>query len=335
MTDPRKFHLQITGGTSYDPATHQLLPVNTSTPLELHSDHLDGQVDVRINNFRGLPSGSPPTCDYFSKPPHQSDLYSISFNFKLKESIPGNELLFGNDFEHPIKDNLPPGFSTALRIVKWAIDPGLDGDVYADKPYLYGPLASSINQLWIGDKPEEASPKNPHPYEQGEAVKEGGSEAGLKIREEKSVPSDGAARMKHFLNEAHRKDWHFEAGREYRCDFFNPYLDFNDLALKLPGNFKLHLMSFWDGQPLRYTLKHKTADGSKDKVLFVIVFTLVPEERAKEQEKKLEREKKTSTVGKVGGIGLGGQQRDMSVLAGGASAAGASGQGPADDGGVD
>ena len=34
------------------------------------------------------------------------------------------------------------------------IDPGLDGDVYADEPYLYGPAASSINTIHIGPKQE-------------------------------------------------------------------------------------------------------------------------------------------------------------------------------------
>lgn len=36
--------------------------------------------------------------------------------------------------------------------MKWAIDPGLEGDVYADKPFLYGNAGSSINILRIGEK---------------------------------------------------------------------------------------------------------------------------------------------------------------------------------------
>lgn len=333
MADAKKFHLQVTGGTSYDATKHQLIPVNSGHPLRLESERIDAHVDVKINNFRGLPTGSPSTCDYFSKPPYQSDLYSISFDFKLKQDIPGNELLFGNDFEHPIRDSLPPGFSSALRIVKWAIDPGLDGDVYSDHPYLYGPLASSINQLWVGDKSENKA--DPNTEDDRALVEEGGSADGIKLREQKKVPSQGAARMKHFLNESHRKDWTFEAGREYRCDFFNPYLDFNDLALKLPGNFKLHLMSFWDGQPLRYTLKHKTTDGSKDEVLFVIVIALLPEDKVEEQEKKLQQEKKTFAIGNAGGLGLGGGQRDQSGIAGGAGPGSGGERTTADDGGVD
>ena len=38
--------------------------------------------------------------------------------------------------------------------MKWAIDPGLDGDAYADKPYLYGAAGSSLNILRVGEKAE-------------------------------------------------------------------------------------------------------------------------------------------------------------------------------------
>ena len=58
-----------------------------------------------------------------------------------------------------------------------------------------------------------------------------------------------------------------------------------DLALKLPV-ITLYLMRFWDGQPLRYVLKHKNAEI--DEPLIVIVFTLIPEEELAVEEKKLE-----------------------------------------------
>lgn len=48
----------------------------------------------------------------------------------------------------------------------------------------------------------------------------------------------------------------------------------------------LYLMRFWDGQPLRYTLKKKNA--TTDQELFVIVFTLVPEDKLDEYKEKWE-----------------------------------------------
>ncbi len=64
--------------------------------------------------------------------------------------ISAADLQFGNDFDHPIRDRLPPGFGTAMNIVRWWIDPGLEGDAYADMPYLYGPALSSFNAVHVG-----------------------------------------------------------------------------------------------------------------------------------------------------------------------------------------
>jgi hypothetical protein len=104
-------------------------------------------------NCIGYPEGSPNTHAYFSYPLHKSQEYSVSFSFQPKKAISGDSLVFGNDFDNPIRDRLPPGFSTALRIVRWMIDPGLYGNAYTDKPYLYGPALSSLNCLRICGKP--------------------------------------------------------------------------------------------------------------------------------------------------------------------------------------
>jgi len=132
--------------------------------------------------------------------------------------------------------------------VRWTVDPGLQGDVYADEPYLYGPLLSSINVLHVGDK--EGGGKADDNDDEDTPLTEGGSASGLQVREAHHVPVDGPKRMKFFLDEGKRKEWTFDKGRVYGCDFFNPYLDFNELALKLPG-FTLGIMKYWDGQPLR------------------------------------------------------------------------------------
>ncbi|KAI9848767.1 MAG: hypothetical protein M1830_007272, partial [Pleopsidium flavum] len=137
--------LRVTAGPSYDAPTHQFVPVNGPTSIHINNENVAANINVRIQNYRGLPNGSPSTSPYFSNEAHKHDQYSIAFSFLPKKSISGNALVFGNDFDHPIRDRLPPGFNTALKIVKWAIDPGLDGDVYADRPHLYGPALSSLN----------------------------------------------------------------------------------------------------------------------------------------------------------------------------------------------
>lgn len=259
MAEHTKYHLRVSAGPSYDESQHKLVHVNTSSPMTITSSHITSTVSVRIQNYRGLPQDSPSTSPYFTHSPHTSDLYSLAFSFTLKDAdIPGDALLFGNDFAQPIRDRLPPGFSTALRIVRWTVDPGLQGDVYADRPYLYGPLLSSINVLRVGEKNDGAGGAEhdgaaAEPKDEGDAVvplTEGGTGTGLHERETHHVPAEAAKRMKFFLDEHKRKEWMFEKGREYSCDFFNPYLDFNELALKLPG-FTLGIMKYWDGQPLR------------------------------------------------------------------------------------
>ena len=85
-----------------------------------------------------------------------------------------------------------------------------------------------------------------------EIVEEGADdEDGMRIREELEVPDTSAQRMKFFLSEDKRKEFQFEEGRTYKCDFFNGYLDFNDFALRLPFGLSLHVVRHWDGQPLR------------------------------------------------------------------------------------
>jgi len=260
--------LQVTAGSEYDITKHQIVHVNHANPTTIHSEHLSVDLNVRIQSYRGLPLSSPNSSPYFDLPPHDKnkDQYSIAFKFSPKSNINGDDLVFGNDFDHPIRDRLPPGFNTAFKIVKWMVDPGLDGDVYAEKPYLYGPAASSVNTLHIrgnGNVDGELE------HDAGLVFTEGGDEEGMELRKEKGIPDTEAARKKHFLNQENRKEWEWEAGKIYGCDFFNPYLDFNDFALRLPG-FTLPIMKYWDGQGLRYVLKNRKTDT----VLFVVLFTL-------------------------------------------------------------
>ncbi|KAH9219187.1 hypothetical protein DL95DRAFT_359351 [Leptodontidium sp. 2 PMI_412] len=289
--------LQVTTGSEYDVKTHKIVPVNQSTPVIIDTEHITVDLNVRIQSYRGLPHSSPSTSPYFSLPPHDKsqDQYSIAFRFTPKKAINGDDLVFGNDFDHPIRDRLPPGFNTAFRIVKWVVDPGLDGDVYADKPYLYGPAASSVNRLFVGPKTggegvkeEEGGGEGIGYHEAGLVFEEGGDEEGMDVRMEKGVPETEAARKKHFLVEEKRKEWEWEEGRVYGCDFYNPYLDFNDFALRLPG-FTLPIMNYWDGQGLRKTqkrshsLRYTLKNRATDTVLFVVLFTLYLKEDVDEE----------------------------------------------------
>jgi hypothetical protein len=170
------------------------------------------------------------------------------------------DLQFGNDFDHPIRDRLPPGFGTAMNIVKWWIDPGLEGDPYADNPYLYGPALSSFNAVHVGE--------GEHDEEKGGLwFEEGGDEKGIEWRRSVGAPDDARQRMKWALKAGNKERWTWEFGRTYGVDFFNPYIDFNEFALRLPG-FNLPIMRYWDGQGLRYVV-----------FSFLVTLPMIPSER--------------------------------------------------------
>lgn len=226
-----KYILSVTAGPTYEVADQKPIAINTAEPTHISSEHLSASLSIRIQNYRGLPEGSPKTSPYFSKPPHTADLYSLSFTFTPKHDIKGEDLVFGNDFDHPIKDKLPPGFDQAFKIAKWFIDPGLYGDVYADEPYLYSPLLSSMNVLRVGPKDDREQEKveEVRANEELNVFEEGADGDGEEARTKAGMPADAAARKKYFLTESHLKKFTFDAGREYSNDFFNPYLDFNGM----------------------------------------------------------------------------------------------------------
>ncbi|KAK4034318.1 hypothetical protein C8A01DRAFT_18859 [Parachaetomium inaequale] len=286
--------------------------------VHIASDLIDADVCVRVNNYRGLPRGAPEGSVYFEREPHRGngDQYSIAVRFRLKkpggggegvekgdggggggegdggermgsddaqqdddeeeeekpDGVLGTDLQFGNDFDHPIRDRLPPGFGTAMNIVKWWIDPGLEGDPYADVPYLYGPALSSFNAIHVGEGEQDES-------KGGLWFEEGGDEAGMEWRREIGAPDDAKQRMKWALKAGNKEKWTWEYGRSYGVDFFNPYIDFNEFALRLPG-FNLPIMKYWDGQGLRHhrkrshQLRYVLRNRSTGQVYLVVVFTL-------------------------------------------------------------
>ena len=224
--------------------------------------------------------------------------------------------MFGNDFDKPVRDRLPPGFGTAFRIVKWGIDPGLDGDMYADKPYLYGNALSSFNVIRVGSKKDGENDEIRR--RQDEVILEGPSQSSTndddddednatktnnknenndtdeqepsQWRLDRSIPPTASDRKKYLLTPAHQSHWEWEAGRTYSFDFFNPYLDFNNFALKLPG-FSLSLLGYLGGTDfLRYVLRDKNSE--KGECLFVVVFSLLKVEDGEREEKEEEDEAK-------------------------------------------
>ena len=114
---------------------------------------------------------------------------------------------------------------------------------------------------------------------------EGADGDGAEVRENLGIPESSKQRQKWFLDESKRKEFEFEEGRVYRADFFNPYLDFNEFALKLGyGVPPISIVSHWDGQPLRtHSLRYVLKDKSTNTELFVINLQLIPTPEAEKE----------------------------------------------------
>ncbi|KAF2732569.1 DUF1769-domain-containing protein, partial [Polyplosphaeria fusca] len=271
-----KYLLRITAGPSYDTATHSEVAVNGTDAHVIENDVMTCWLKVRIRDYHGLPRNSPSSSTYFNHPLHTSDRYSIGFSFVPKKDIAGNDMVTGFDFDHSIRDRLPPGFRYAMKIVTTILDPGIYSDPYSDKPYLYGPALSSFFSFRIGEHqnttPIQDQLKGQIERDAAGVIEEGADGSGASIRDEQSIPAKTNKRRKNFLNPSNLENFTFEAGRLYQADFFNPYLDFANFALRIPG-FSISVVKYIDDKThqLRFVLKNRRTE----EVLFVVIFNLL------------------------------------------------------------
>lgn len=108
-------------------------------------------------------------------------------------------------------------------MVKWTIDPSLDGDAYADKPYLYSPALATWNYFRIGERDKKQDALMEEDY----VVEEGADGQGVEQRSQLQIPDAANERRKYFQKEDHRLSFEFESGRTYLADFGNQYLSFS------------------------------------------------------------------------------------------------------------
>jgi hypothetical protein len=244
MDPSRKYALRVTAGPEY--GTHTPVPVNSGQPLTIATDAATVTLSVHIKSYRAPPQprwppgpGGPPTGnanspppadgDYFKTAAHASARYGLRFSLTPRRPLRGADVLLGNDFDAPVRALLPPGFGAALRVVGTLVDPGLEGDPYAERPFLYGALGSSANVLRFGPVVGGGAAQKEEGRGAMELDLQEGAE-GAEAQEERrraGLPDGAAARRKWFLEGRNREGFVFEEGRRYDFDFFNGYLDFN------------------------------------------------------------------------------------------------------------
>lgn len=266
------YKLQVQAGPSYDESTHRIVTVNDPEPLRIDGPHMAVNLHVRVRDYDGLPFKSPRHSSYFDHEMHLRDLFSIAFSFIPKKDINGKNLVWGNDFDHPIRDRLPPGFNLAYKIAKTLIDPGITCDAYCDRPWSYGPALSCWYAFRVGEK--QASPEgNKRPtFPDQHAIEEGADWDGWSVRERHSVPENAKRRRRHFLSPANRDAFQLEKNRVYHADFYSPYFDPNKVVLKLPG-IKIRVLKYVDMKT--HTLRYVFKDWEKNETYLVILLKLL------------------------------------------------------------
>ncbi|KAJ5195545.1 uncharacterized protein N7498_008983 [Penicillium cinerascens] len=280
IQDKQEYKLLVMAGPSYEQSTHRIVTVNDPEPFFIDGAHMSIQLHIRIRDFEGLPSESPKTSIYFDHERHLRDFYSISFSFIPKKSINSKDLVWGNDFDHPIRDQLPPGFNIAYKIAKTFIDPGINCDAYSNRPWSYGPALSCFFVFRVGEHRHKVSnggwsqrsPETISTLAKRPVVEEGGDGDGYAIRQDLGIPSDSKGRRKYFLSPMNRQGFNLEKGREYFADFYNPYFDPNRVVLKLPG-IKIKVLKYVSERT--HTLRYVFKDRHNEEVYLVVVFKLL------------------------------------------------------------
>ncbi|PWY96925.1 DUF1769-domain-containing protein [Testicularia cyperi] len=290
--------LKISAGPSVD--SLETVAVNhDETPVEIATPLFQGRIAVRIKNFTGRdPPGVTHRSDseYFENGHGKGQSWSMQIQARFLDAVSADDLVFGNEFDRPIRDHLPYGIGVALQFVR-VVDPNLEHDLYADRPHAWSPYIATMPRISSvafegdgdgdadGDKPDfsawPAFPTAPDSYVEEDitslipselADSEPSSIANLKGGPQ-GIPKANEYRLRFFSNPSHRQAVSFNKHHIVAADFFNGFIDFNDLSLHIPfaAGLKFDLKKYWDGQPVRYICKNRATDTT----YFVIQFDIV------------------------------------------------------------
>ncbi|CAI5755913.1 unnamed protein product [Candida verbasci] len=286
--------LFIKVSNSYD-SNFQIVPVNTEQPIEIKSDIGVFKLIVNIKKFDG------------AKPHLSNSLYNIgdkkflnneSIDYTPKEitncqttpnlrinieytpnqDIKGGELLFGNDFTYPIKDYVPTTLlSTGLKLFNWFINNTVKGDIYNEKPFLYGLALNSFTYLGINEsKPElvSDSKKGDEPVN---------SKENLNLQNE-NIPTDSIQRKKYFNTvEKCNDEFNFKKDQHYNLQFDTDFLKLGDskYSVAIPtfdidvGNYANETLN-----NVNWVVKKNGYDGvGQGELGLIINFALLDEEK--------------------------------------------------------
>ncbi|CAG8689453.1 4888_t:CDS:2, partial [Ambispora leptoticha] len=258
------YKLRVKVGHSYDPSTHiHIVPNDDQRPVYIDTPHFTGRICVRVRDFNGFAPEGKERIAYSRYFDGNSDQYSIQVQGRFKGSWTGDDVVFGNDFDHKIE--LPPLSWLGLKILQ-IIDPALEADIYGDKPWAYSPILVTMNTIRVSEAPIELDKDD---SSRDRVLPSWPSSDGSHVKEGELVSFDPTKRRKYFSKKERRVEFQIKESQVWDIDFFNSYADFNNFAVKLPG-FSISLAPFWKRQPLPFRYVCKTRDSSA--VFFVVIF---------------------------------------------------------------
>ncbi|ORX35601.1 hypothetical protein BD324DRAFT_630814 [Kockovaella imperatae] len=286
-----KLHITVSDGSSYPPT--RSIQVNTAKSTHIKTPGFEGEVRVWIKGFNGDEGDDEELYfGHYKERGEKRDLtYAISIRGTFNEDLNGDDLLFGNVFERPIKDHLPWGTSVAMRFTSY-IDPTLIHDVYADKPWAMSPVLSCMSVLSLSSGGGQQSSKNQDVVLHEDSWKYFQSHDEEFAEKEEDKPQDRLERQKWFSSQERRERIVLTKGTEVGMEFSNGLVDFSKLSLNLPHpiSMQIPLLQYWDGQPVIYVCRKRTPSGkspvSSEGMLFSISFEIVDEEAIENLEAK-------------------------------------------------
>lgn len=282
-------------GSAYPPT--QLLPVNSPNPTPLKTPHFEGEVSVWVKDYTGDEKKGE-GHEYFDSEGRSGMTYAIVVRGRFLDEIDADELVFGNLFQKPIRDQLPWGTSIAIKAMQF-LDPSIQLDVYADKPWALSPTLATFNYLSLSkDKPEYAPTVTEKSLARLHEMCDTDDDVETPPPSPASSPADERTARKKWLNTAANRE-RVTVGKDtwVGMEFCNGYLDFNTLSARLPPPFNLTfpLLQYWDGQPVTYVCKRRAnTDGEGDEkeeqdqgtVYFAVAFEIVDEQAIEDLKSK-------------------------------------------------
>lgn len=240
--------LLIKASNSYD-NNYQVVPVNTCKPIDIESDIGVFSLIVNVRNFDGCNEhrqnstynvgdekyldGSEVDAPSKGDPSYKANL-RLEVSFKPKRQIKGSELLFGNDFTVPIKSYVPTSIlSTGLKFFTYFINKTIKGEIYGDKPYLYGLALNSFTYMSLNHEKKEAANLQAKESENGASdtsTGDNGNNENLNSNEDNTlkIPSEPTQRKRFFNNVNHCESFVFNDTTNYVLQFDTSYLKMAD-----------------------------------------------------------------------------------------------------------